>query len=159
MAADERKMTRTIEPRLAIAIALGALLVAGACSKNNTSADTQTAAGDVASIYSIGVSDVALGHHVDANQRVTVVATEFAPTDSVFASVHSTGNRPIKLTARWTYQNGKVVAERSELVSPHGDAYTEFHIFKPRGWPAGRYTLHVLADGNEVQTKDFTVGK
>ena len=47
--------------------------------------------------------------------------------------------------------------ERSETISPTGDAYTEFHIVKPSGWPKGKYTLHVLLDGTEVQTKDVTV--
>jgi hypothetical protein len=159
MAGVDKKRMRMIELRLGAAIALGALLVAGACSKKNTSVDTQSAAGSVASMYTVGVSDVALGRHVDANKRVTVVTTEFAPKDSVFASVHSTGDRTMKVTARWTFQNGKVIAERSETVSPKGDAYTEFHIVKPRGLPAGQYTLHLLVDGNEVQTKDFTVVK
>jgi hypothetical protein len=159
MAGDDKRRTRTIELRLGAAIALGALLAAGACSKKNSSIDTQSAAGSVASIYTIGVADVSLGRHLDADKRVTVVTSEFAPTDSVFASVHSTGDKRMKLTARWTFQDGKVVAERSETISPKGDAYTEFHIVRPSGWPAGRYTLHVLADGNEVQTKDFTVVK
>ena len=61
------------------------------------------------------------------------------------------------IAARWTYQDGQVVDERSETVAPSSDTYTEFHIAKPSGWPAGKYTAHVLVNGQEVQTKDFTV--
>ena len=49
------------------------------------------------------------------------------------------------------------MSESTETISPTGDAYTEFHVFKPSGWPAGKYTVHVLVNGQEVQTKDFTV--
>jgi hypothetical protein len=59
--------------------------------------------------------------------------------------------------ARWTFQDGQQVDERTETITPSGEAYTEFHIAKPSGWPAGKYTLHILLNGQEVQTKDFTV--
>ena len=74
------------------------------------------------------------------------------------ASVHTTGTgQGVQIVGRWTFQDGQVVDERTESISPTGDAYTEFHIAKPSGWPAGKYTLHVLVNGQEVQTKDFTV--
>lgn len=152
-------MTRTIESRLAIAAALAVLVAVGACSKKDNAVDTQTAAGAIADTvnHTVAVADVALGRQVDPSKRVTDVTSAFAPMDTVFASVHTTGDRTMKLTARWTYQDGQVVDEHSETISPRGDAYTEFHIVKPSGWPAGKYTLHVLLDGAAAQTKDFTV--
>ena len=152
-------MTKTIEARLAVAVALAMLVAAGACSKKDNAPDTQTAAGAVADTtnHTAAVADVGLGRHIDASKRVSDATSEFTPKDTVFASVHTTGDRTMKITARWTYQDGQVVDERSETISPRGDAYTEFHIVKPSGWPAGKYTLHVLLDGAAAQTKEFTV--
>jgi hypothetical protein len=148
--------------RTSIALAMTTAIVVAGCSKKNDAAtDTQrTAAGAVADSTAnrtLTVADVSLGRHVGADKKVADATTDFARKDSIFASVHTTGNRPAKLTARWTFQDGQVVDEHSEDISPTGDAYTEFHIVKPSGWPAGKYTLHVLLDGNETQTKDFTV--
>ena len=63
------------------------------------------------------------------------------------------------ITARWTFQDGQVVNEKSETISPTGTRtdYTHFMISKPSGWPVGKYTLHVLVNGNEVEKKDFEV--
>ena len=135
------------------------LVAIGACSKKDNTVDTQTAAGAVADTvnHTVAVADIMLGRHVDAGKRVSDATTDFAPKDTVFASVHTTGDRAMKLTARWTYQDGQVVDEHSETISPRGDAYTEFHIVKPSGWPTGKYTLHVLLDGAAVQIKEFSV--
>jgi hypothetical protein len=152
-------MTKTIESRLGVALALSALVAVGACSKKDNAPDTQTAAGAVADTTNrpATIADVALGRHVDAGKRVSDATSDFTPKDTVYASVHTTGDRTMKLTARWMYQDGQVVDEHSETISPRGDAYTEFHIVKPSGWPPGKYTLHVLLDGAEAQTKEFTV--
>jgi hypothetical protein len=111
------------------------------------------------SVFTISGKTVALGRRVDANNRVTVVTTEFAPKDSVFASVHSTGDRTMKLTARWTFQNGKVIAERSETISPKGDAAYVANIGNGPTGSVDTISVLVLVDSNEVQTKDFTVVK
>ena len=152
-------MTRTIESRLSVAAALAMLFAIGACSKKDNGVDIQTAGGAVADTtnHTVAVADVALGRHVDAGKRVSDATSEFTPKDTVFASVHTTGDRTMKLTARWTFQDGQIVDEHSETISPRGDAYTEFHIVKPSGWPTGKYTLHVLLDGAAAQTKEFTV--
>ena len=152
-------MMNPMESRLGVAVALAALVASGACSKKPNTVDTQTAAGAVADTtnHPPTVADVALGRHLDASKRVADLTAEFTPKDTIFASVHTTGDRSMKITARWIFQDGQVVDEHSETISPHGDAYTEFHIVKPSGWPAGKYTLHVLLDGAEAQTKDFTV--
>jgi hypothetical protein len=142
-------------------IAAAALVALCACAKEKTS-DTASSGGAIAPDTTAGktalrVADVTLGRHVDATKKVTDATDTFTPKDSIFASVHTSGTANGKLTARWTFQDGQVVDERSETITGKGDDYTEFHISKPSGWPAGKYTLHVLVDGNDVQTKDFTV--
>jgi len=147
-------------------VAAAALVAAGGCNKNQASMDTATSAGAIAAdttamakpgASALKVADVNLGRHIDASKKVTDATDTFARTDSVFASVHTTGTANGQVTARWTFQDGQVVDERSETISGTGDNYTEFHIAKPSGWPVGKYTLHVLVNGTEVQTKDFTV--
>ena len=133
----------------------------GACSKNKSSYDTTaTSGGAVATdstAMSLRVADVTLGRNVGADKKVTDETDTFAPKDEIYASVHTTGAANGKITARWMFQDGQVVDERSETITGKGDDYTEFHISKPSGWPAGKYTLHVLVNDRETQTKDFTV--
>jgi hypothetical protein len=144
---------------------LAALLSLAACGKGNESNrndTTQTASGSIApaTTSSLQVADVKIGHSLGSNKEVNNTNTTFTPGDTIYASVHTTGSaQNATLTARWTYQDGQVVNERTESISPSGDAYTEFHIAKPSGWPAGNYTLHVLLNGQELQTKSFTVQK
>lgn len=144
-------------------LAAVAVVALGGCSKTNKDQNTSSA-GSVASdttkapaTVGVHVADVTLGKHIGADKKVTNATDTFAPKDSIYASVHTTGTNSGKITAHWTFQDGQVVDDRSETISGKGDDYTEFHIAKPSGWPAGKYTLHVLVDGNEVQTKDFTV--
>jgi len=139
-----------------------ALIVTGACGKKNDGTPAQSSGGAIApaSNSTVQVADVAVGRGVSADKHVANQSDSFAARDTIYASIHTTGAAPnTNLTARWTFQDGQVVDERTETISPTGDAYTEFHISKPSGWPAGRYTLHVLVNGQETQTKDFTVSK
>jgi len=147
---------------IAAAIAMSALLATGACSKKDTAADTQTVGGAVAdstamAAPSITLGDLDLGRHVGADKKITDKTDDFAPKDTIFASIHTTGGRGGALTARWTFEDGQTVDERTETITAPNDAYTEFHIAKPAGWPKGKYTLHLIVDGKEAKTKDFTV--
>ena len=144
-------------------IAAVALVAVAACSKDKAS-DTASSGGAVATdtakaamSASLNVADVTLGHKVDATKKVTNATDTFGPRDTIYASVHTTGAVNGNLAARWTFQDGQVVDERTESVAGKGDDYTEFHISKPSGWPVGKYTLHVMLNGTEVQSKDFTV--
>jgi hypothetical protein len=150
--------------RLALsALVCGALVAASACKKNNGAYnDTASSGGAVGTpatpAATVTVADVDLGKAIGADKKITAKTDDFAPNDQIFASVHTTGTAPSSnLTARWTFENGSVVDERTESVAANGDTYTEFHIAKPGGWPKGKYALHVLLNGREVQTKDFTV--
>jgi hypothetical protein len=136
-----------------------ALVLAAACGKKTDQTSSQTASGSIgASSGAVQVSDVTLGRGLSADKRVANQSDTFSARDTIYASVHTTGSAPnTNIAARWTYQDGQVVDERTETISPTGDSYTEFHISKPSGWPAGRYTLHVLVNGQEAQTKTFTV--
>ena len=137
-----------------------ALSMLGACGKKSQQPPaTETSGGAIAPANgAVQVADVTLGRGVSADKHVATPTNSFSPHDTIAASVHTTGSASsVAIAARWTYQDGQLVNERTETISPNGDAFTEFHISKPSGWPAGNYTLHILVNGQEVQTKDFTV--
>jgi hypothetical protein len=104
----------------------------------------------------VTVSGVEVGTAIGADKRVTAPTAVFKPTDTIYASVATSGSAPrATITAKFTFEDGQVVDESSQDVM--GAGVTEFHISKPDGWPVGRYQLEVLLDGKSVSTKSFEV--
>lgn len=104
------------------------------------------------------VSRIDLGTAVGPDKRITAPAVAFKPNDTIYASVVTEGTgKDIAIKARWTYEDGQLVNEATQTISPTGPAATEFHIQKPDGWPAGRYKLEVAANGQPAGSKDFAV--
>ena len=104
------------------------------------------------------VARIDLGNAIGADKKVAAPSTSFKPGDTIYASVVTVGATPsVTIRARWTYQDGQLVSESSQSIAPTGPAATEFHIAKPDGWPAGKYTLEVAANGTPVGTREFTV--
>lgn len=141
-----------------------AALLAGACSKGDqaTPADSAAAAMPIpadTAPKALEVGDIDMGRHVGPDQKITDKTDDFAPMDTIFASVDTKNAGTGTLTARWTFEDGTVVQEQNQTISPTGDASTEFHIVKAGGWPAGKYTLHLLLNNAEIKTKDVTVKK
>jgi hypothetical protein len=144
--------------RLAAALAIAASALVGCGKKETPSTEGGAVVPSGGQPAALQVADVKLGKNIGADKHVANQTDTFAPRDTVYAAVHTTGTaQNAQIVGRWAFQDGQVVDERTESISPTGDAYTEFHITKPTGWPAGKYTLHVLVNGQEVQTKDFTV--
>ena len=142
------------------AFALAALVGVGCSKKDEATVDTTTpaAAAPVPAPAALSVVDIDMGRHIDAEKKISDKTDDFAPKDTIYASVHTSGAATNKtMVGRWTFENGTVVDEKSETISPTGDAYTTFYIVKPGGWPKGKYTIHILLDGQEVRTKDVTV--
>ncbi|MFL5616981.1 MAG: hypothetical protein ACJ79A_01145 [Gemmatimonadaceae bacterium] len=106
----------------------------------------------------LSVIDVDMGRHVDAERKISDKTDDFAPSDTIYASVHTSGtatNSPV--VGRWTFQDGTLVDEKTDNVTTSGMARTVFYIAKPSGLARGRYTLHVFVDGKEVRAKDVEV--
>jgi hypothetical protein len=105
----------------------------------------------------LAVIDVDMGRHVDAEKKVSDKTDDFAPHDTIYASVHTSGtaNNSV-VVGRWTFQDA-MVDEKADSVTTTADAHTVFFITKPSGLTPGKYTLHVLIDGKEVRTKDVEV--
>ena len=135
------------------------ILAAAACTKSQR-ATADSAAGAVANTVgtALSVIDVDMGRHIDADRKISDKTDDFVPTDTIYASVHTSGTATNgAVVGRWTFQDGTVVDEKTDTVTTNGDARTAFFIVKPGGLSRGKYTLHLLIDGKEVRTKDVTV--
>jgi len=137
-----------------LSILLAGALVAMACDREEAAEDTDT---DIAveEAPSLDVTDVALGRSIGSDNRVVEELGDFAPTDTVYATVETEGTGSGTLAARWTFEDGQVVDEGSRSVS--GAQVTEFHLSHPDGWPAGHYEVIISLDGEEVERSGFDV--
>jgi hypothetical protein len=145
------------------AAALAAAVTVAACGRDDQSTPagdagrTSTAGGTIATDR-VRVTEVELGRGVNADNTIRDETDDFRPADQIFAVVKTQGTAAnARLTARWTYEDGQVVDETTHAIAPDGEAYTQFTVRKPGGWPKGKYTLRVLLDGAEVETEDFEV--
>lgn len=136
---------------------LAPVLVITGCQReeSETPATTRAALPPAAAVFQ--VVSLELGNTLGADRRVMTPATVFAPTDTIYASVVGKGTSGTTLTARWTYQNAQIVSESSETLNSTDTAVLEFHITKPSGWPKGRYTVEILANGGRAGTREFEV--
>jgi hypothetical protein len=135
------------------------LCVLGACNQEQK-AKADSAAGAIASEAraALSVIDVDVGRHIDAERKVSDKTDEFSASDTIYASVHTSGTAQNgAVVGRWTFQDGTVVDEKTANVTTSGDERTVFFIARPSGLTPGKYTLHVIVDGKEVRTKDVTV--
>ena len=134
-----------------------ALFPLAACGNGADDASTRFDSA-AATSSALQVAEVDLGRAIGADKRITAQTNDFRPTDTVYVSVVTQGNaQQAQLTARWTYQDGQVVDESSQTIAPSGTTVTEFHVSRPSGWPAGKYTVRILLDGREVESEEFDV--
>lgn len=139
---------------LYLALALGV----AACARNTEEPTTTTDPSTTTDAGAVQVANVEIGRDIDTNNRVTSPTDQFKPTDVVYVTVLTTGTSPsATLKSVWTYEDGQVVEETQQVISPTGEASTEFHVSKPDGLPAGKYRVEISLNGTPVQSKEFTV--
>ena len=150
--------------KLILPLVLGTLVAVTSCKKDeayetDTAAPTSATPATTDSASSnFDVGDIDMGRHIGADKKISDKTDDFAPTDTIYASIHTKGGAaPTQLTARWTFQDSTVVAEDTQTVQAGVESDTEFHIVKAGGWQKGKYTVHIMADGKEVKTKEVTV--
>jgi hypothetical protein len=108
----------------------------------------------------VTVGMVTLGKAVDSGKKVSQSIDSFAPKDTIYASIDTTGSGTATLKAKWTYRKGgqeTVVKEDMQTITPTGPATSEFNISKPDGWPTGDYQVEIMVDDKSVSSKTFTV--
>jgi hypothetical protein len=151
--------------RLWLASICAVALTASACGRDTadtgaagTATGTGTGTTTGAPTAALTVDEIRTGKTIGADNRVVDETNEFAPNETIYASVRTAGSAPsATLVAKWTFQDGQVVSEDSRTIAPNGAAVTEFHISQPAGLPKGNYKLEVTMDGRSVGTKDFEV--
>ncbi len=128
------------------------------CGRDRETDRRETAGGEVVGETAVRVSDVELGRAIGSDNRITDSTDDFRPNDTIYASIVTEGSGAnTTLAVRWTYEDDQVVDESTRTITATGRDVTEFHISRPSGWPTGSYTLRVLLNGREVETKSFRV--
>jgi hypothetical protein len=153
---------------VARALTAAALVAAVACKGRDNApaagAETGTtataAAPDTAASNEFKVASVMIGKRIGENKMVTEPTFQFAPKDTIYASVSTEGAREsAELRAVWRFQTGQTVDSSTQTISPQGDENTEFHVSNPKGWPVGTYNVTIYANGDSVDSKNFAVKK
>lgn len=162
-------MSRSLSRCLLIAL-VAAPLALGACTRSDTespepppptppAAHDEAAPPEASAAEPFRVSGLEVGTALGADKRVIAPsATVPASEPTIYASVATDGaTERVTLTARWTYEDGQVVAETSQEIAPTGPAVSEFHIERSDPWPTGQYQVEILADGRSLGTSKFEV--
>ena len=106
----------------------------------------------------LAVASIELGNAVGMDGKVSAPATVFAPTDALHAVVATTGAAAnAVLAAKWTFEDGQTVNEDSRTIAPGGDAWTDFTLSKPDGWPVGKYKVEISLNGAPAGSREFEV--
>src|SRR5688572_16165155 len=134
-------------------LALTLVAALSTACRDNPSATTEIGGG-------VRVSQIDIGRSLNADKSINDNTDSFKPNDVIYASIATAGSAPTAtLKARWTYQDGQVVDESTQTITPTGNARTEFHISKPDGWPAGKYKFEAFLNGSSSGTKDVEVAR
>lgn len=147
-----------------LVVLVAAALAAAACGKKEAPPAPTPAPAPMAGQAAppatppFAVAAITLGRQIGADKKVAEALSVFAPADTIYASVSTTGASPsVTLTARWTYQGGQLVNESQQTIAPTGPAVTEFHIAKPSGWPAGKYQVEISSPAGSLGATTFEV--
>lgn len=153
--------------KLLLALALTASLAA--CKKDEPVPAPDVSAAPPAAVpapmpaeapAAVTVTKFDLGNAVGTDMTIAAPSTVFKPTDTIYGAVATTGSAPtVAIKTKWSYQDGSVVNETTQILNPTGPAVTDFHIAKPDGWPVGKYKVEVFVDGKPAGATDFTVAK
>ena len=102
------------------------------------------------------VTSIQLGRSLNSDGTVAKFTTDFAPNDTVYVSIQTTGVGSRTIGVRWMYA-GRVMGEPKKQVSYRDDASTEFHLQSVSGFPPGDYSVEVFLEGQSVGTREFRV--
>lgn len=132
-----------------------------ACGGSKGDAGTQTSMADTAAAKpaELKVSNVMIGKRIGTGNHVTEPTFQFAPADTVYLSVGTTGSTGADhLTAAWRSQTGEVVQQSSEPI-PAAGQNAAFQWSQPKGMKPGTYKVVVFLGNDSADTKVFVVKK
>lgn len=102
------------------------------------------------------VASIQLGRSLNPDNTVASFTTRFAPSDTVYVSVATTGIGSGTISVRWKYVD-RVIDEPKKEVSFTVPAATEFHLQSPAGFPPGDYSAEIFLNGQSAGTRPFRV--
>ena len=135
-----------VSSRLVLLTVFGLALAAGCGSRTRVT-------GTVTS----SVKQIDLGHSLNSDRTIVDPADEFAPADTVFASVQTETMASARITARVRLENGEVITDSAQRIPSEGIQRSAFRLFRPGGWPAGTYQFEVVLDTIVSGVKEFRV--
>jgi hypothetical protein len=135
-----------------------------ACGGGGEKSGTETGAANTAAAPVVPekfeVANVMIGKRIGANNLITEPTFQFAPADTVFVSIGTTGKSDgTTLTAIWHFQDGKVMDSTAKTVHPTGPEATEFHLANAKGFKQGTYKVTIYSDGDSADARTFAVKK
>ena len=104
----------------------------------------------------LSVTSIQLGRSLNADNSVGNFTKTFAPSDTIYLAVLTSGAGDGTLTVRWTF-GGRVISEPTKKVSYKDVAATEFHLQSGDGFPPGEYSVDISLDGKHVGNRTFRV--
>jgi hypothetical protein len=144
--------------------ALALIIPILACKKKDEgytepSASTTTVPPAAPAATPIKVGEIDVGKGLNPDMTLKNNTADFGVRDTIYAAVKTEGaSAGSTLAAKWTYQSGQTVSEKSQNIAPSGgETRHEFHITKATPWPKGNYKVEILLDGASAGTKDFTI--
>ena len=151
--------------RLALAAALAATLALAGCNRTDDSATPAPVVSEPAPALpvatapsALNVSAVTLGTSAGADRRIATPMTTFTSSDPIVVSIDTSGTAEnAELTARLVFQDGQTAGEQTERLTTSGDEITNVTFTNANGWPAGTYRAEIWVDGDQVQSREFTV--
>ena len=150
---------------------LGAVVLGAACQSKPERSPEETAALDsanaatrdsaaAANAKELKVQAVMIGRKLGANNLIIEPTFQFAPGDTVYLSVATTGSPDsAALSAVVVGQKGKVVDSTAQTIRPKGRTTTAFHAAPVKGWDPGVYRVTLYNNGDSVDAKNFAVKK
>jgi hypothetical protein len=121
--------------------------------------DEYTEDGQLVEKTDVRVTGVDFGRAADAAGHITDEPDTFAPTDTIYAAIHTKGSSPQTiLGVRWRNPSGEEIGAENKVIRPAGDTSTLFvqRYIANRG--IGRFALDMRVNGKVVKTARFVVG-
>jgi hypothetical protein len=122
--------------------------------------DEYTEDGQLVEKTDVRITGVDFGRAADAAGHITDETDTFAPTDTIYAVIHTKGSSPQTiLGVYWRNPSGEEIGAENKVIRPVGDTSTLFvqRYIANRG--IGKFALDMRVNGKVVKTAKFVVGE
>lgn len=135
-------------------LATGLILLSACRTEERGAIDSAAGAAESSARAAVSVIKIDLGRRVDAENKIPDDADTFAPSDTIYASVQTSGpaEEGSSVVGRWTFPDGSVVNQNANEAAAKADRVV-FFIARPGGLPTGNYTFQILVNDREVRSK------